>query len=155
MAGLKEISKALKLKLPIVQSIFQEIMARVAAGEKVKVKNFGTFQAKVYPGRELTSPRVNGGKPFNFPDSLGLKFRQSQRAKQTLNRMGAEGEQLAKLAGTEPKLVGTKKAKVVKPKAEKAAPPSVAEAAKAEVKSAKAPKAPKAKKAAATTEASN
>lgn len=140
MSGLRDIAKTLKLKLPIVQSVFQEIIARVASGEKVKIKNFGTFRASVYPGRELKSPKVNGGKPLVFPDSVALKFRQSQRAKQTLNRMDGEVKAVAEMAATAaPKAAAKPKA----PKAEKA-PKAPAEAKpEAAAKPAKAPKVPK------------
>jgi len=149
MSGLRDIAKTLKLKLPIVQSVFQEIIARVASGEKVKVKNFGTFQAKVYPGRELKSPKVNGGKPLNFPDSMALKFRQSQRAKQTLNRMTDEGKAVEEMNMATKKVPKEQKPKPVPPSPGAPGAPPVPVPAKP-----KAPKVPKTTKTPKTVKAS-
>lgn len=85
MSGVLDIAKTIGVKQEVVNDVFEEILKRVGSGEEVRVKGFGTFKAKVYPGRTLQSPTVNGGEPIKFSDSITLKFRQSQLAKQRLN----------------------------------------------------------------------
>lgn len=86
MSGMVDIAKSIGVKQDIVSEVFEEILKRVDNGEEVRIKGFGTFKGKVYPGRTLQSPTVNGGKPIKFGDSVTLKFRQSQLAKQRLNK---------------------------------------------------------------------
>lgn len=86
MSGMTDIAKSIGVKQEVVNDVFQEIMKRVDAGEEVRIKGFGAFKGKIYPGRTLQSPTVNDGKPIKFGDSVTLKFRQSQLAKQRLNK---------------------------------------------------------------------
>lgn len=85
MSGLTDVAKSVNVKPEIVAEVFEEILARTKKGEKVRIMGFGTFRSQVYPGRTLTSPTVNDGKPVKFDDSVMLKFRQSQKAKEYLN----------------------------------------------------------------------
>lgn len=85
MSGLVDVARGANVKPDVVGEVFEEILARVKKGERVRIKGFGTFEMKVYPGRTLQSPTVNDGEPVTFPDSQMLKFRQSQIAKRRLN----------------------------------------------------------------------
>lgn len=86
MSGMVDIAKSIGVKQEVVSEVFEEILKRVDNGEEVRIKGFGTFKGKIYPGRTLQSPTVNDGKPIKFGDSVTLKFRQSQLAKQHLNK---------------------------------------------------------------------
>jgi nucleoid DNA-binding protein len=90
MSGLADVAKGAGVKPEIVTEVFQEILARVKKGEPVRIKGFGTFERRMYPGRTLTTPAVNNGEPIEFPDSYMLKFRQSQLAKSALNVAAAK-----------------------------------------------------------------
>lgn len=85
MSGLSDVAKGAGVKQDIVVDVFEEILKRVSNGERVRIKGFGSFEMKTYPGRTLVTPAVNDGDPITFPDSQMLKFRQSQQAKQRLN----------------------------------------------------------------------
>jgi nucleoid DNA-binding protein len=139
MSGIIDIAKGASVKPEIVEEIFEEIFTRVKAGDQVRIKGFGTFQAKKYPGRTLTSPTVNGGEPVQFPDSMMLKFRQSHLAKVRLNTKGTAKS--AKASAEAPEAAAEEAPKAKKAKPAKTAPASAPAAAPA--KPAKAKKAPK------------
>ena len=117
MSGLSDVAKSVGIKPEVVTEVFEEILARVKRGDNVRIKGFGTFRAKVYPGRTLTSPTVNDGEPIVFGDSTVLKFKQSQIAKQRLNapaKAEAKGKKSEAKANGEAK-DGEAKAKKAKP----------------------------------------
>lgn len=138
MSGSRDVAKALGIKPSVVGDVFEEILARVGQGEQIRIKGFGTFQARVYPGRTLTSPKVNDGKPIAFGDSVTLKFRQAQTAKQRLNRKGASPKALEKGAEKAATKAAKKAAKVAsKGKLNKTETKKAEKAAKAPKKAAK------------------
>lgn len=85
MAGIRDIAKGAGVKTDVVVDIFEEIFRQVRRGETVKVAGFGSFVKKMFPGRTQTSPVINNGKPFKFPDSYRLAFSSSVQAKKRLN----------------------------------------------------------------------
>lgn len=85
MSGLVEVAKGAGVKPDIIVDVFEEILKRVRDGERVRIKGFGSFEMRTYPGRTLVTPAVNNGEPITFGDSKMLKFRQSAIAKQRLN----------------------------------------------------------------------
>ena len=70
----------------LAKEIFSIILERVAKGDKVNVRGFGAFEAKMFKGRTLSSPLMKGGS-INFRDQLVLRFRQSQSAKHKINEI--------------------------------------------------------------------
>jgi len=75
----------------LLEEFFGHILKTVKNGEAVRIKNFGTFSAKVYKGRTINSPVIPEGKR-EFSDNLVLRFHQSSGAKQRLNAEADEGE---------------------------------------------------------------
>ncbi len=88
MAGLNEIAKesgmGSKDGMDCLNRLWKIIIQRCAAGETVYIKGFGTFKAKLYPGRTVKSPLLKHGE-IDFADSWNIKFHQSKTAKATLN----------------------------------------------------------------------
>ena len=111
MSGLTDVARSVSVKPSIVAEIFEEILARTKKGEHVRIKGFGTFRSQMYPGRTLTSPTVNNGKPVKFDDSMMLKFRQSQIAKQRLNAEAPKAKQPAKASKASKKKASKAKGK--------------------------------------------
>jgi nucleoid DNA-binding protein len=68
-----------------VAALFKAIMRRVKSGEKVIIKGFGVFSAKLLKGRTLKTPLMEGGEA-KFPDAWVLRFHQSNLAKAFLNK---------------------------------------------------------------------
>lgn len=99
MAGLADIAKEAGLN-PVVdpntgkkiwtnevlERFFELILERVASGERVHIKNFGSFSMKLYRGRTLNSPLMEDGE-VTFGDRQTLRFSQSQKAKAKLNEL--------------------------------------------------------------------
>lgn len=96
MSGVSEICKESGLKPDVVTGVFETILAMVANGEKVRLKGFGSFERKMYPGRTLTTPAVNNGEPMKYPDSYLLKFHQSNLAKRRINIAAKKAKRAAK-----------------------------------------------------------
>lgn len=122
MSGIVDVAKGASVKQDIVVDVFEEILKRVSNGEQVRIKGFGTFEQRTYPGRTLRTPAVNDGEPITFSDSIMLKFRQSAIAKRRLNAKAEK--KAAKSKGDKKSKKGTKKTKgrgkKSKPKAEAA-----------------------------------
>ena len=74
----------------VLSRFFQVILDRVAKGETVHIKNFGTFEAKELKGRKYKKPLNN--RTDGFEDQLVLRFRQSLNAKNYLNGWDLEDE---------------------------------------------------------------
>ena len=85
MAGIRDIAKGAGVKTDVIVDIFEEIFRQIRRGETVKIAGFGSFVKKMFPGRTQTSPVINDGKPFKFPDSFRLAFSSSVQAKKRLN----------------------------------------------------------------------
>jgi len=131
MPGFNDLAKTAKLnpvvcrscgkKTPTtdnVDELLRQILDTVKKGETVRIKGFGTFKARLFKGRKLTSPLLENGS-VTFEDALVLRFHQSAVAKRYLN---APDEEVKKPA----------KGKKAVPKAEKPAAKPAAKPAKAE-----------------------
>ena len=94
-ADLKRL-KNLDTSIPL-EDFFNLIIAKCAAGETVRIKNFGTFRMRTMKGRTLKSPLMEGGE-ISFPDTQVLRFHQSQVAKGKLNELAPADEAPAKKA---------------------------------------------------------
>lgn len=68
-----------------IREFFRTILAKVKRGEKVYIKDFGVFSAKLLKGRKVKTPLMEGGSA-EFPDLLVLRFHQAQTARDELNR---------------------------------------------------------------------
>lgn len=95
-----------------VRATFDAILKRVSRGEPVNVRNFGTFEAKMFKGRELNTPLMK--EQIIFPDQLVLRFKQSVTAKQQINSMSKDYKvsqaEIAAAAEKQGKKVGNVKA---------------------------------------------
>lgn len=69
---------------PALEAFFDRIIEECRDGGEVRIKNFGTFTARLYRGRKVTSPALQKGQ-IEFGDSLVLRFHQSVGAKKRLN----------------------------------------------------------------------
>lgn len=85
--------KNLDTTIPL-EDFFSLIIAKCAAGETVRIKNFGTFKMKTMKGRTLTSPLMEGGE-ISFPDTQVLRFHQSAVAKGQLNKLAPADHAIA------------------------------------------------------------
>src|SRR5690606_10616764 len=124
MSGAAEISKDTGISTNQIHAVFESIFARVARGESVKVKGFGTFSKKVHKGRTLVTPLVNEGKPIQYEDSHYMKFHQSLSSRQRLKLASMRIEK-----GLDPETGEPPKEEKPKKKAKEKAEPSKAEAA--------------------------
>ncbi len=70
----------------VLDRFFEIILEKVAAGERVHIKGFGSFSMKLYKGRTLNSPLMEGGE-VTFNDQQTLRFSQSSLAKAKLNEL--------------------------------------------------------------------
>lgn len=77
--------------------LWDRVIERLKGGEKVAVRGFGTFQAKLLKGRTLSSPLLEGGTG-SFDDRLVIRFHASTQAKAKINEGGPKKKQ-AKVAG--------------------------------------------------------
>jgi nucleoid DNA-binding protein len=101
MAGLKDIAKKvglnpLKLEtgasvdvMELIEEMFMAIVDECRSKEgSVRIKDFGTFSARLNKGRKLKTPLMEDGE-VEFGDMLLLKFHQSTVSKKRLNDGGA------------------------------------------------------------------
>lgn len=97
MAGLQDIAKEAGLNptrdkdgkrvdtTKVLERFWEVIIEHCRNGETVRIKDFGTFKARVYKGRTLKSPLLEDGE-VTFDDQLVLRFHQSVVAKRKLNQ---------------------------------------------------------------------
>ncbi len=72
-----------------LEAFFNRIIEECRNGGEVRIKNFGTFTAKVHRGRKVQSSALAQGE-VEFGDSLVLRFHQSVGAKKRLNNADDE-----------------------------------------------------------------
>lgn len=128
MSGIQEVARGAGLKTEMVADVFEQILSRIASGEDVRIKGFGTFKRRMYKGRVISTPVVSDGKPVKYSDSYVLKFHQSALAKQRLNVVAAKAGKAKKAADDEAEEKPAAKPK----KGAKKAPPPEAEAVESE-----------------------
>lgn len=142
MPGIADVAKGSGLKIDAVADVFEEILARVSRGEPVRIKGFGTFERRKFPGRTLKTPLVPGGS-VTYPDAFAVRFRQSVLAKQRMNSKASKAAAASQPAakGKAPKAESKSESKP------KTGMPPAAKASKPSPKSEPPAEAPKAKKA--------
>jgi nucleoid DNA-binding protein len=79
----------------ILEMFFLALLKIVRDGEKVTIRNFGTFSVRHLSGREMKNP-FNERKPITFGPKKVLSFRQSVATKQFMNRAPGERGPLTK-----------------------------------------------------------
>jgi len=115
MAGMADVARGAGVKVDVVEDVFNEVLRILCRGDSVRIKGFGVFERKTYPGRTLNTP-VIPDQTVTFPDSYRMKFRQSQIAKHRLNVKAsakAKGRASLTLGGAKPKRQPTVKGKKV------------------------------------------
>ncbi len=76
-----------------IEEFFQKIIGVCKDGGEVRIKNFGTFSAKVLKGRNLKTSIADKDET-DFEDVLVLRFRGSPVCKKEINkRKGKNGKQ--------------------------------------------------------------
>lgn len=85
MAGIHEVAKSAGVKTNVVVDVFEAVYKLVKSGETVRISGFGSFERKKFPGRTLSSPVINDGKPTTFGATSRMAFRQSDQIKRRLN----------------------------------------------------------------------
>lgn len=99
----------------VIISTFGLITERVATGASVRVRGFGTFEAKMMKGRQVKSPLMKNGS-IKFGDQLVLRFRQSQTAKKAINELAAKHKKAANKSARAAKSESNGGTKKTKPK---------------------------------------
>lgn len=84
MAGTHDIARAAGLKDTEVHTVFATILEKVKNGERVLIKDFGTFQVKQVKERTITSPQIPSGSAV-VPEHQVMKFKASPVTKDLLN----------------------------------------------------------------------
>jgi len=97
MAGMKDLAKKARLNPGLcpkcnsvfdtseaLEKLFDLILERVKAGEKVHLSGFGVFYRHLYKGRTVKTPIIDGD--CKFDDRFILRFRSSSLAKKYLNK---------------------------------------------------------------------
>ena len=147
MAGTHDIARDAGMKDTEVKNVFNAILARVKAGERVLIKDHGTYEAKHVKERMIKSPQIPNGEAKVEAHTV-IKFRPSPVTKAILNG-GEVPEQVAETPKAPKAALAPKAAAPAKPAAapKAAAAPAAkpAPAAKAAAPAAK-PAAPAAKK---------
>lgn len=77
-----------KFARKIVESIFEEIDSALLSGEKVVVKNFGTFELRSRKGREMTNPRT--GEKHTIPPRSVVHFTPARHFREQVEQSGEE-----------------------------------------------------------------
>lgn len=77
----------------IVEAIFGTVKTTLGDGRPVKIKNFGTFEVMVRPGRMGVNP--SSGEKMFIPPHKGLSFRPSRRLVRPI-RPGKKGGSAAR-----------------------------------------------------------
>ena len=72
-----------------VDAIFEEIVAAMARGERVELRNFGAFVVKVRAGRVGRNPKT--GAQVNVPAKVTPAFRPCKEIRKRLNADGTPG----------------------------------------------------------------
>lgn len=84
MAGLSKIAKAAGLKESQISSLFSVILDAVAGGQRVLIKDFGSFYLRHRKPRIIRSPQIPNGVA-EVPAKRVIRFRASPVTKAVLN----------------------------------------------------------------------
>ena len=66
----------------IVATVFNQIGAALARGDRVELRGFGAFSTRTRGGRGACNPRT--GEPVSVPDKAALRFRAGKRLRDRL-----------------------------------------------------------------------
>ncbi len=88
MAGVHGAARAAGIKDPQAHALFASILEQVKNGERVFIKNFGSFFQTQRAARTVTSPQIPNGKA-EVPEHLVMRFRPSPYVKAVLNGLVA------------------------------------------------------------------
>lgn len=102
MAGIHEVARQAGLKDEEAAEVFNAILARCKAGEKVILKGFGSFQMKTTKARVIASPILEGGKA-SVPAYQRLAFKASSQTRNEVKGGKAKGAAKGTPAKTEKK----------------------------------------------------
>lgn len=69
-----------------IKELLQVIQEKVADGERVELRGFGSFEAREIAGHKTTNPVT--GKPMKNPKSYTVDFRPAQDFKELLREKG-------------------------------------------------------------------
>jgi nucleoid DNA-binding protein len=74
MAGINQIAKLVGIEPTQAYSLFQHILTRTKAGDRVVIKDFGAFFSSTRKAYTVHTPILPGGKG-NVPERIVLRFR--------------------------------------------------------------------------------
>lgn len=69
-----------------IKSLLEVISDKVADGERVELRGFGSFEAREIAGHETTNPTT--GEPMKNPKSYTVDFRPAQDFKELVREKG-------------------------------------------------------------------
>jgi integration host factor subunit beta len=76
----------------VVDAIFDEIVTALARGDRVELRGFGSFSAKIRGGRVGRNPKT--GATVQVPEKKIPHFRQGQKFRSRLNPDATDAEHL-------------------------------------------------------------
>ena len=96
MAGLSHITRDIRASCPNCRAsldlsefggeIFRQILAKLKAGDRVVVSNFGVFTAKYLRARVIKAVEgANRGVERKIPGRMSIRFKASEAAKREIN----------------------------------------------------------------------
>jgi nucleoid DNA-binding protein len=144
MAGTHDIARDSGMKDTEIKNVFNAILARTKNGERVLIKDFGTFEVKHVKERLIKSPQIPTGEAKVEAHDV-IKFRPSPATKVVLNGgevppQVADVPKPAKVAAAKPAVAAAAVAAAPKAAAPVAAKPVAAKPAVAAAPKAAAPK---------------
>lgn len=102
MPGIHQAARAAGISDEQARSLFASILTQAGQGDRVYIKDFGTFSVRVAPARTIRSPQIPGGVA-EVPERNVLKFQVSPAAKKLLNG-GAEEVEAEATTATDPEV---------------------------------------------------
>lgn len=84
MAGIHGVARTAEIKDAQAHALFAGILESVKQGNRVYVKDFGSFFPVKRAARTITSPQIPGGKA-EVPERIVIRFRPSPVTKAALN----------------------------------------------------------------------
>jgi nucleoid DNA-binding protein len=84
MSGIHGVAKQAEIKDEQARTLFASILQQVKGGNRVYVKDFGSFFPVTRAARTITSPQIPGGSA-DVPERKVIRFRPSPATKAVLN----------------------------------------------------------------------
>lgn len=98
MAGMHDVAREAGLKDEDVDKVFVAVQKLCKDGERVQVRNFGSFAQKVRAARIITSPKIPGGSA-QVPERKVITFKASPATRENVE---AKPAKKAKPVGKKP-----------------------------------------------------